>query len=202
MAGRVFKIVVTKSLPRYECVIMQVFNVSGSRDDRYGMPTMHTNPDCGYQMISPSVSCGFLQPGLMLMAVVRTSHSSSTLSMIAKVGNVATQSTTPALKTVELRRRSRERSLIPPTTNSSSTLMHFTTRGAFVRCFPGTSLSLCRTSPIARSSTTRWQENYRRPTPESVQGQRRRRGTRVNKRRERLSWQREPTASKAKTRCP
>jgi hypothetical protein len=90
MAGRVFKIVVTKSLPRYECVIMQVFNVSGSRDDQYGMPTMHANPDSRYQIISPSVSCDFLQPESILMAVVRTSRSSSTLSMIAKVVNVAT----------------------------------------------------------------------------------------------------------------
>jgi len=61
MVGRVFNIVATRSLPRHEYVIMETFNVSGSRDGRYGMPTLHACPDCEYQTIPPSVSCGFLR---------------------------------------------------------------------------------------------------------------------------------------------
>lgn len=68
MVGRVFNIIVTKSLPRHEYVIMEAFNVSGSRDSRYGMPTMCANPNCGYQIILPSVSRSFLQLGSMLTA--------------------------------------------------------------------------------------------------------------------------------------
>lgn len=59
MAGRIFKIVVTKSLPRHEYVIMEAFNVSESRDSRYGMPTMHAGPDYIYQTVPLSVSCDF-----------------------------------------------------------------------------------------------------------------------------------------------
>jgi len=54
MAGRIFKIVATKS--HRESVIMETFNVSESRDSRYGMPTMHASPGHGYHIISPSVS--------------------------------------------------------------------------------------------------------------------------------------------------
>ena len=55
MAGRIFQIVLTESHCAY--VIMEAFDVSESRDGRYGMPTMHANPDRGYQTIVPSVSC-------------------------------------------------------------------------------------------------------------------------------------------------
>jgi len=54
MVGRIFKIVVTE--PHREYVIMEAFNVSGARDGRYGMPTMHAGPDYTYQIIPPSVS--------------------------------------------------------------------------------------------------------------------------------------------------
>ena len=66
MAGRIFKIVATKSHREY--VIMEVFNVSGSRDGRYGMPTMHASPDHGYHIIPPSVSYESLQPWFPLIA--------------------------------------------------------------------------------------------------------------------------------------
>jgi len=54
MTGRIFRIVVTKSHHKY--VIIEAFDVSGSRDSRYGMPTMYASPDCGYHIISSSVS--------------------------------------------------------------------------------------------------------------------------------------------------
>ena len=66
MAGRIFKIVATKSCREY--VIMEVFNVSGSRDGRYGMPTMCASPDHGYHIIPPSVSYESLWPCLPLIA--------------------------------------------------------------------------------------------------------------------------------------
>jgi len=56
MAGRIFKMIVTKSHREY--VIMETFNVSESRDSRYGMPTMHASPGHGYHAIPPSVSYG------------------------------------------------------------------------------------------------------------------------------------------------
>ena len=59
MAGRIFKIIATKSPSRRTYVIMEPFNVSGSRDNRYGMPTMRVSSDSGYQIIPPSVSCRF-----------------------------------------------------------------------------------------------------------------------------------------------
>ena len=58
MAGRIFKIIATKSHHKY--VIVETFNVSGSRDDRYGIPTMHINPDYGLQTILPTVNVYFL----------------------------------------------------------------------------------------------------------------------------------------------
>jgi hypothetical protein len=65
MAGRIFKIIAAKSHRAY--VIVKAFNVSGSRDDRYGMPTMHANPQYGYQTIPPSVSYFFSLLGLNLI---------------------------------------------------------------------------------------------------------------------------------------
>lgn len=53
MTGRIFKIVATKSCHEY--VIVETFNVSVSRDSRYGMPTMQQDPDCEYQTIPPVV---------------------------------------------------------------------------------------------------------------------------------------------------
>lgn len=54
MAGRIFAIVTTKS--RHNHVIVEAFSVSGSRDKRYGMPTMYTSPEHGHHTILPSVS--------------------------------------------------------------------------------------------------------------------------------------------------
>ena len=109
MAGRIFKIVVTKPLPRREYAIVDVFNVSGSKDSRYGMPTMHANRDYGYQTILPSVSRNFLQVGPVSLSPNRPFHSSSTLNMTAKVESVATQSAAQALRAFEQRQRSPER---------------------------------------------------------------------------------------------
>ena len=57
MAGRIFRIVTTQSHCKY--VVIESFNVSGSRDSRYGMPTMHAGPGYAYQMIPPSVRFDF-----------------------------------------------------------------------------------------------------------------------------------------------
>ena len=90
MAGRIFKIIATKPFPRHEYVIVEVFNVSGSKDSRYGMPTMHANHDYNYQTILPSVSRNFLQVGPVSLSPNRPFHSSSMLNTTVKVGSVAT----------------------------------------------------------------------------------------------------------------
>ena len=64
-AGRIFKIIATRFGHKY--VIMEAFDVSGSRDGRYGMPTMCANPGYGYQTIPPSVSSSYLQLKLTLI---------------------------------------------------------------------------------------------------------------------------------------
>ena len=137
MAGRIFKIIATKS--HHEYVIIEAFNVSGSRDDRYGMPTMHVSPDYGYQTILPSVSHDFSLLGLIL-TTVRTFCSSSMPNMTVKVESVSTQPTVPTLRTVERQQPGkREQCDIPHCmTDFSSIFTHFTMRGAFVRFCPET----------------------------------------------------------------
>ena len=58
MVGRIFTITVTKA--RCEHVILELFNVSESRDQRYGMPTMRASPEERYQVVPPSVSRNYL----------------------------------------------------------------------------------------------------------------------------------------------
>ena len=57
MVGRIFKIAVTKICHEY--VIMEAFDILESRDRRYGMPEMHARHDQRYQVVPPSVSCGY-----------------------------------------------------------------------------------------------------------------------------------------------
>ena len=66
MVGRIFKIVVTKS--HHEYIIVEAFHVSGSRDCRYGMPTMYARDDHDYPIIQPSVSYDFPSPRSPLIA--------------------------------------------------------------------------------------------------------------------------------------
>lgn len=54
MVGRIFRIVATETDRKY--VIMEVFNVLESRDQRYGMPAVLASPDHGYEVVPPSVS--------------------------------------------------------------------------------------------------------------------------------------------------
>ena len=54
MAGRIFNIAVTNT--RHEYVIIEVFDVSESRDIRYGMPAMRASSNHGYHTVLPSVS--------------------------------------------------------------------------------------------------------------------------------------------------
>ena len=179
LVGRIFTIVVTKARCKY--VIVQLFNISESRDHRYGMPTMHASPDERYQVVPPSVSCISLFIGCHYLSLsIRISRSFSMLNTTVREGSVVIQPT-------RRRRRSRERSCIPPTTNTSPTYTHFTTRGDFMRCYLETSPSPNHILLTVRSSTVRWPQSSKKPTPKSVQRQRGGRRTRVNRRSEQPS---------------
>lgn len=186
MAGCILNIVVTKSHHGY--MIVEAFHISGSWDSQYGMPTMHASPDYGYHVIPPSVSYDSCSYTHFSLPSIRVSCSFSMLNMTVKVGSAVTQSITPVLRADRKQRGLRERWFIPPTTDSSSTSMCFTTHGASVRSCLETSPSLYHMSPIVKSFITRWQGNYKRIIPKSVLKQRRRRRIRANERNKQSNW--------------
>ena len=199
MVGRIFKIAVTKT--RHEYVIMEAFDILESRDHPYGMPVMHASPNQGYQVVPPSVSCEHsLRYCHRLLPSTRVSHSFSTFNMIVKVGNVDTQLTKPVNKMVNRQQRPRGGLCTPLMTNILSTCTCFTMRGAFARPCLKTSQSPYPMSLTVRSSTVRWQKNYRRQTPKSTRGQRRRQRRCANERNKRLSRQGELKTCKVKMR--
>lgn len=109
MAGRIFRIVATKS--HHEYVIMEAFSVSGSRDSRYGMPTLHANHDHKYHTILPSVSQKSLSLHPPLITHIRIYRLFSTLNMTAKAVNAVIFRMGKQWQRPQL--------FIPPTTNSS-----------------------------------------------------------------------------------
>lgn len=62
------------------------------------------------------------------------------------------------------------------------------------RLHEGISPNPCHIFPTVKSFTARWQENFKRPTQQSARGQRRRQRTHANKRKEWLSWRKQPIA--------
>ena len=134
-AARIFKIITGGTHAHMTFVILEPWEISASRDERYGMPTLHRDHADSCFGVPPKVrpvDYPLFQIGYTLH---RTSTLYSTHSTIAKVGNAHYMRLT-LYRSVRRHRRSCWPSPTLTTSATLSTLTHSTTVRSCERSFP------------------------------------------------------------------